>query len=136
MERWTRFVLRHRWFVLGAWIVVVLGSFAASRSLGDLLTNRFTLPGTDTHRVELLLQDHFGQRSTGSFSLVAKTDGAPVEPLLPALERAGRRATAVVPTAKLVQVMPVSADVATATIVSKLEPADAKGYTDDVRRAV
>jgi RND superfamily putative drug exporter len=41
-----------------------------------------------------------------------------------------------VPSAKFVAAAPVSADVATATIVSNLEPADAKGYTADVRRAL
>ncbi len=136
MERWTRYVLRHRRLVLAGWIVVLLASVVASRGLGDLLTNRFTLPGTDTKRVEDVLQEHFGQRSTGAFNIVARTSGAPVTAVLPALERAARRAADAVPTGKFARSVAVSPDVATATIVSNLEPADAKGYTDDVRRAL
>ena len=50
MENLTRFVLRHRWAVLGAWIVLLVAAGAASSSLASLLTNRFLLPGTDTGR--------------------------------------------------------------------------------------
>ena len=52
MERWTRFVLRHRWAVLGTWLVVFLVAGFASSRLAGLLTNRFTLPGTDAERAE------------------------------------------------------------------------------------
>ena len=75
MEGWTRFVLRHRLAVLGAWLVVLLASLAAMASLPDLLTNRFTLPNTDTARAEDLLEQHFGQKSTGSFTLVVESEG-------------------------------------------------------------
>ena len=64
MERLTRFVLRHRRLVVGGWLLVFLVSVAASSRLSSMLTNRFTLPGTDTYRAEGIL--HFGQRSTGS----------------------------------------------------------------------
>ena len=40
-------MIRRRWLVLGVWVAVVVASLAAAASLGDLLTNRFTLPGTD-----------------------------------------------------------------------------------------
>ena len=55
MERWTRFVLRHRWPVLGAWLVVFLVAGFASSRLADLLTNRFTLPAPDSQRAEQIL---------------------------------------------------------------------------------
>jgi putative drug exporter of the RND superfamily len=48
----TRFVLRQRWPVVAAWVAVVLVSALAS---SDLLTNRFTLPSTDTRRAEVIL---------------------------------------------------------------------------------
>jgi RND superfamily putative drug exporter len=136
LERWTRGVLRFRWLVIAAWILVLLGSVAATRGLGDLLTNRFTLPGTDTYRAERILEEHFGQRTAGSFIVVARSNGEPVATLLPALEEAGRRGAEAVPTGAFVSAVPLSEDVASATIVSNLEPADAKGYADDVRRAI
>jgi hypothetical protein len=58
--------------VLAAWAAVFLVALVASSRLSALLTNRFTLPGTDTERAEQILQNHFGQRSTGSFTLVSR----------------------------------------------------------------
>ncbi len=128
-------MIRWRWAVVVAWVAVLVGSLAAMQGIGDLLTNRFTLPGTDTRRAEQILQDTFDQRSAGSFIVVARAEGA-IEALLPRLEDAGRRAAAAVPTGTYVAVTPVSGDVASITIASNLEPADAKGYTDDLRRAL
>ena len=87
MERWTRFVLHHRFIVLGIWIVAFVVAGTAASRLADLLTNRFTLPGTDSQRAEQVLRDHFGQRSTGSFTLVVQSDGAPAG-VAPAARRA------------------------------------------------
>ena len=52
----TRRVLRFRWVVLacGSWSSSLGG--AAASGLSDLLTNRFTLPGTDADRAETILQ--------------------------------------------------------------------------------
>jgi RND superfamily putative drug exporter len=135
MDRLTRFVLRHRWSVLAVWLVVLLASVIAMSGLGDLLTNRFSLPGTDTARAERILEDHFGQKSTGSFTVVAKTAPGQARGLVHQVEEAAARATAELPTAQLVSVQPVSDSVVSATIVSNLEPADAKLYTDDMRKA-
>ncbi len=135
LARWTRAMIRWRWLVIAVWIAVLVGSLAAVRDLSDLLTNRFTLPGTDTERVEGILEDEFDQRSAGSFILLAEANAGNVAALLPALRDAAARAAEAVPTGKVVFVTPVSEDVASATIVSNLVPADAKGYTDDVRAA-
>ena len=135
MERWTRFVLRRRWLVLVGWAVVFAVAGIASSRLSDLLTNRFTLPGTDSQKAEQILQDHFGQRSTGSFTFVVKTDGANAEAIVPQVRAAAGRAVAKLPTGRLVSVQPLSSDVVAALIVSDLEPADAKGSTAAMRRA-
>src|SRR5919109_3128098 len=135
MERWTRTVIRHRWIVLGAWLAVVVASGMASAGLSDLLTNRFTLPGTDTKRAEDILEEHFGQKSTGSFPLVVQGESRSAESLLPAVRRAAERASDELPTSKVASVEAVSRKVVSANIVSELEPADAKGHTDDMRKA-
>ena len=49
--------------------------------------------------------------------------------------RAARRAVGALETGQLVDVRPVSDDVVAASIVSRLQPADAKGYTDEMREA-
>jgi RND superfamily putative drug exporter len=135
MEGVTRFVLRHRWLVLGAWVVVFGVCGLASSQLSGLLTNRFTLPGTDTHRAERILEEHFGQRSTGAFTIVAETDGTATT-LVPQLRAAAENAAAELPTGRLVSVAAVTDDIAVAQIVSNLEPADSKGRTDEMREAL
>jgi RND superfamily putative drug exporter len=135
MEGLTRLVLRHRYAVLAAWLVVFVAAGWASAQLSGLLTNRFTLPGTDTRRAELILQDHFGQRSTGSFTIVVRSDGR-ARALVPDVQAAAERAVAELPTSRLVSVQPVTEDVTVAQIVSDLEPADSKGRTADMRAAI
>jgi RND superfamily putative drug exporter len=128
-------VLRHRWPVLAGWLVVFFSSVVAVSGLADLLTNRFTLPGTDTARAERILEDHFGQKSTGSFTIVAQTTGSVAE-LVPELRAAAKRASEALPTSRVASVEAVSPHVAVANLVSELEPADSKGHTDEMRRAI
>jgi uncharacterized membrane protein YdfJ with MMPL/SSD domain len=136
MERWTRTMIRHRWIVLGTWLVLVAACGAASAGLTDLLTNRFTLPGTDTARAEDILEEHFGQKSTGTFTLVVQSDTRSAESLVPVVRQAAERASDELPTSKVASVDAVAPNIVSATIVSELEPADAKGHTDDMREAV
>jgi uncharacterized membrane protein YdfJ with MMPL/SSD domain len=134
--RWTRVMVHHRWLVLGAWLVVFAASGAAASGLSDLLTNRFTLPGTDTKRAEDILEEHFGQKSTGSFTLVVQGQpGTSAQSLVPAVREAAQRVVKELPTGKLASVAPVSRNVVSANIVSELEPADAKKHTDEMRKA-
>ena len=135
MERLTRLALRRRWLVLGAWAVVLAVSLVAASHLSALLTNRFTLPGTDTRRAEVILEHHFGQRSTGTFTVVGKTRGDAAE-AVPAVREAAARAAAALPTGRLVDVRAVTRYVVVATIVSNLEPADSKGRTGAMRTAL
>ena len=128
-------MLRFRWLVLVAWIVVLAVSGAASAGLSDLLTNRFTLPGTDTERAENILKEHFGQRSTGSFTLVVRADGR-AQRLVQQVRAAAERASRELPTSRVAAVIPASRDVVVASIVSDLEPADAKGHTGAMREAI
>ncbi|MFN8187013.1 MAG: MMPL family transporter [Gaiellales bacterium] len=136
LARWTRAMIRYRWAVIAAWIAILVGSALAMQDLGDLLTNRFTLPGTDTRRAEQILQDHFAQRSAGSFIVVAEAPDGGIAALVPELEAAGKAAAGAIPTGTFVAVTPVSSEVASITIASNLEPADAKGWTDDMRAAL
>src|SRR5918994_3023536 len=135
MESLTRFALRHRWPVVAVWLVVLLAAGWASSGLSDLLTNRFTLPGSDTAKAETILEDHFGQKSTGAFTVVARSDG-PAARIVPEVRRAAERASDELPTSRVAGVAPMADDVVVATIVSEFEPADAKGHTDAMRQAI
>jgi RND superfamily putative drug exporter len=134
VARWTRLVLRRKALVIGSWLVLfVLGGWAAS-GLSALLTNRFTLPGTDTARAEKILRDHFHQRSTGTFLFVAKTHGD-AKAIVPVLARAARRAATRLPTGRFAGARAVGNGVATSLIVSSLDPADSKNHTAAMRSA-
>jgi uncharacterized membrane protein YdfJ with MMPL/SSD domain len=135
MAVWTRRMIRYRWAVVAGWAVLFLVAGAAAAGLSDLLTNRFSLPGTDTARAERILEDEFGQKSTGSFSVVVRGESGSAEALVPQVRAAAERAVEVLPTGQLVGVEAVSGSVVSAQIVSNLEPADAKGHTDDMRAA-
>jgi RND superfamily putative drug exporter len=128
-------MIRFRWVVLGVWIVAVLAAGAAASGLSDLLTNRFILPGAESQKAADILEQHFGQRPEGSFTLVVK--GAPDSAisLVPQVRRAAVRAAEALPTGKVASVTPVSSDLVTASIVSKQDPAEAKGYTNAMREA-
>src|SRR5947208_11563604 len=74
MERWTRRVVRHRKKILLGWLVLfVVGGYGAA-NVGKLLTNRFSVPGSDAERGLNLLKDRFNERGDGAFTLVFQTD--------------------------------------------------------------
>src|SRR5919204_3790067 len=131
MARWTRLVLRVRWPILAFWLVVLLaGGYATSR-ISPLLSNTFTVPGTDSERVRTVLQDHFGDRSDGEFLIVYRmregTSG--VRQRLEQSIRAGARA---VPNGKATPLRDEPGGVVYGSILSSLNLAKAKGYTDDI----
>jgi RND superfamily putative drug exporter len=136
MERWTRRMIRYRWAVVAVWAAVLGVSLVAVSGLSELLTNRFTLPGTDTARAERILEEHFGQKTTGSFTIVARGEPGSARELVTPVEEAAARAAAELPTSEVASVEVASSRVVTAQIVSNLGPADAKGFTDDMRTAV
>src|SRR5579884_3438250 len=76
MATWTRFVLRFRWWFLASWVVVAAAGFAADQRLAPLLSNQFTVPGTDSERVRDAMITHFGARGDGSFQIVFRVANA------------------------------------------------------------
>ena len=146
MARWARTMIRVRWAVLAVWLVAFVASGIAAAGLSDLLTNRFVLPGSESDKARNVLQEHFGQKPEGSFSVVVKSElglkplnppppGGARDVLLTKTEAAAERAAEALPTGKVASVSRVSQDVIVATIVSSLDPADAKGHTGTMREA-
>ena len=94
MTRWTDFVVAHRVRILALWLVLfVLGGLGAA-NLGGLLSNRFSVPGSESERGLELLEDRMGVRSDGAFTLVA--EGVDGETERAAVEAAAGRAAAAV----------------------------------------
>ncbi len=72
MIAWTRFVMRHRGAILGAWLVLFVLGAAGAANLGGLLSNRFSVPGSESDRGLNILKDRMGDRSDGAFTLVVE----------------------------------------------------------------
>jgi uncharacterized membrane protein YdfJ with MMPL/SSD domain len=134
MIRWTGFVIAHRKRILAAWLVFfALGGFAAS-NLGDLLTNRFSVPGAESERGLELLRDRMGDRSDGAFTLVATGVHGPRDQA--AVAAAADRAARVVPGGKAGLPLPAAPGVVYLQIATPLENQDAGRRTPDLRAAI
>ena len=126
-----------------AWIVaLVLGGFASSK-LSAILSNTFSVPGTQSEQVREVLQQHFGDRSDGAFTVVfALSPGAAANPVATraSLTAAVKRAAAVVPSGSPADFniahTPGGTTVVYGDVDSTLDLAEAKGYTDEVRAAL
>ena len=136
MERWTLFVLRFRWLVLAFWLVVIVVGAWSSVRLPGLLSNTFTVPGTDSERARTILQQHFGDRSDGEFLLVYRTPSRPSRAELGALQAGLVRAARVVPSGRSGPLVRGSDTVWYGSVTSTLPLAKAKGRTPDVLRAL
>jgi RND superfamily putative drug exporter len=133
MAAWTRLVLRFRWPVLGLWLVVLLaGGFAYSK-LTPLLSNTFTVPGTDSERARSILQHQFGDRSDGEFLVVYRIENGTAGVRL-RIEQSLRAVARAVPTGKPTALRDAPGGVVWGSILTTLNLAKAKGYTDDIRR--
>jgi uncharacterized membrane protein YdfJ with MMPL/SSD domain len=135
MQRLARTMIRLRWGVLAAWIVLLVVAGIASSGLNDLLTNRFVLPGAESEKAGTILEEHYGQQPEGSFSVVVQGQPGSAQSLLAPTRAAATRAASALETGKLEEVRTVSGDVVSARIVSQLQPADAKNYTEAMREA-
>ena len=135
MAAWARTMIRLRWAILGAWLVLLVVGGAAASGLPDLLTNRFVLPGAESEKAGRILEERFGQKPEGSFSLVVEGKPGSAQTLIVPTRAAATRAARELPTGKVVGVRPVSDRVVSASIGSELQPADAKGHTDAMRAA-
>src|ERR671934_1030225 len=133
MERWTRAVLRFRWLVVVCLAVAIAAGVIANSRLSDLLSNTFTVPGTDSERARTILQDHFGDRSDGEFLIIYKIRNGTAGVRLK-LERSIRRAATAVPTGRATALRDAPGGVVYGSILTTLNLAQAKGYTDDIRR--
>src|SRR6184192_65184 len=136
MERWTRLVLRFRWPILAGWVVVLLAGGFAFTHLSSLLSNEFSVPGTDSERARTILERHFGDRSDGAFTVVFGVRDGVDRRAYVRLQRDLDRAARVVPDSAARRLMPAGRHLLYGDVVSTLRLAKAKGYTDDLHRAL
>jgi putative drug exporter of the RND superfamily len=134
MARWTLSVIRHRRPIIAIWLVLLVVGGAAAANLGDLLSNRFTVPGSESERGRTLLKDHMNERSDGAFTLVVQGRNGAIDRA--AVEAAAQRGARAVQGGRAGAVQPASRDVVFVQITTPLENEDASKQTPDVRRAI
>ena len=129
LVQWARIVVRHRVLVLAVWAAVLVAGVVASSRLTPLLGNSFAVPGTDSEHARALLQQRFGERPDGTFTVVFRTHDT--HGLAARLARAAR----VVPAAS-VQPLHTSGGIVFADVTTTLDLQHAKRYTGALRRAL
>ncbi len=132
MERWTRLMLRNRWLVVAIWAVILVAGGYASSKLPDLLSNTFTMPGTDSERARAILEKHYGDRSDGAFTVVFTVPDASDPAQRARLQAGMARAAEQVPSGEARPLVQGSDHVLYGDIVSTLDLAKAKGYTNKI----
>ena len=130
----TRTVLRHRAFVIAAWLALtVVGAFAGS-ALPDRLTALTSVPGSSSATAETLLASHFGDRSDGTFIVIVpfgQADAAGIR----AMETGLTDAVVAVPTASVLEQRAIGG-VLYGVIGTNLALLDASRATDALRAAL
>src|SRR5256886_6812881 len=136
MERWTRLVLRFRWPILAGWVVVLLAGGFAFTHLSSLLSNEFSVPGTDAERARTILERHFGDRSDGAFTVVFRLRDGVDRAAYVRLQRDVDRAARVVPDSTPRQLVPAGRHILYGDVVSTVSTAQHRASTDDRTRTV
>jgi putative drug exporter of the RND superfamily len=138
VEAWTRRIIRHRKKVIAVWLVLLFMGGAASAGLSDLLSDRFSVPGSEAEKGRQILSKKMGEKGDGDFTLVVQAGaGGPTGPALQQQTEAGaRRAASKVKGAKAAPAQAAGPRVAYAQIPTPLEAVDAAKKTDAMRDAV
>jgi len=127
----TDLCLRHRRFVVYAWVIAVGLGIAGSLRLGPLLTSGFSLPGTDSARVKQILVEHYGVRSNAVFVLIAEGDDA-----LARDRTAAAKASRLLPRGRVDSVTRLPSGAAATFVTSQLSGAAAAAEIGALRRTV
>jgi RND superfamily putative drug exporter len=134
MGAWTRAVIRHRRPIIAVWVVLLVLGAAGAANLGGLLSNRFSVPGSDAERGLDILKDRMNERGDGAFTLVVQgTNGAPNAA---AVRAAAQRGAGAVDGGRAGAVLRASPTVAYVQITTPLENQDASKKTPDMREAI
>src|SRR4051812_23493373 len=136
METWARTMIRFRWAVLAAWLVAIVLGVVAFGRLAPLLSNTFSVPGSESEQAREVLAEQFGQRDDGSYIVVFRVADARDAAVRARLQAALARAAQVVPTGRARPLQAARGDVLFGNVDSSLRIDEAKAYTEPLRRAL
>jgi putative drug exporter of the RND superfamily len=128
--------IRLRWPIVIAWVVIIVVGGWASGRLSSLQSNVFSVPGTDSEHVRNVLQENFGDRSDGAFTIVFRVRDSADPALKARLERVVDRAAKTVPTGSGTPLDAAGPHVLYGNVISTLNLADAKKHSDDLVTAI
>ena len=134
-ERWTRSVLRFRVPVLLCWLAVLGVGIVASLRLTPLLSNTFTVPGTDSDRARVILARDFGERPDGVFTVIFRVRHPSDRALRARLQRRLAAAARTVPTGRATKLQ-AGGGVLYGDVDTTLDLQHAKGYTTALRHTL
>src|SRR6476646_522785 len=123
MLGWTRFIVSHRRVVLASWCVLLVLGVWGTANVGKLLTNRFSVPGSDAERGLEVLRERFHERGDGAFTLVVRSRSGKVDAA--GAQAAAQRAASAIPGGKAGPARIAGTGLAYVQINDPLEAADA-----------
>lgn len=75
MERLATGAQRHHWAALVAWLAVLAAAVWAGQAVGASYDDNFSLPGTESHEMATLLEEHAPAQSGDTVTVVLHDDG-------------------------------------------------------------
>jgi RND superfamily putative drug exporter len=80
IERLARWSYRHRWQMVGMWIVALVGFIVLQKVAGGPYSSDFSLPGAESQHAFDLLRQQFPSVSGGTVDVVFKADAGVTDP--------------------------------------------------------
>ena len=80
LARWTRFAVRRKWAVLGAWVALIAVIGVISTTMGGEYDPGFRIPNVESQQAIDLLGERFPQRSGDTATIVFKAEGGIADP--------------------------------------------------------
>ncbi|MHA7283496.1 MMPL family transporter [Arthrobacter sp. TMS2-4] len=74
LYRLGSFAFRRRWWVVSAWLAIMLAVGAAAVAFSGTLTNNFTIPGTESQRISDRLREELPEAVGGTGTVVFTSD--------------------------------------------------------------
>ena len=140
MERWTRRIIHHRRKVLIVWLALLIVGGLGAANLSHLLSNRFSVPGSEAEHGRQLLSKRMGEKGDGDFTLVVRANAGAAATRAPqfvaTVDAAAHRAAGRIRGAKVGPIQQAGHGVLFVQIPTPLEAADASNKTGRLRRAI
>jgi len=131
ISRLTSLCLRHKLLVVLIWTGAVVLGLAGTLRLSPLLKTGFSLPGTDSNRVQQILARDYPAQNASPFVLVAEGDGS-----LARVRRAAADAVRILPQGRIDRVVALPSGGAASFVTSALAGGAASNEVGPLRQLI